>query len=190
MPGDLDQLETRHAPATFSSPAPEKLSIPVPPAFQDYLIHRHQWATIFAFIIAAVVPFVLFRLHFRHLYTNPYDFSSLPGELLVFWLWRRDAKKPWYYEFRSTDAKLIQMEQLGWSWTKLNWRENNYVAVERTTWERLPALAITRRSRYFWQRTKLMLVYSDADEPLIEQIIPFMAKHGTLVSEGTCYQRT
>ena len=189
MPEDTQQLQTRHAPATFAPPLPETLRIRVPPAFQAYLVRWHKWAVAIGLPAAAVAPIAFYGFSVSRLSGSISEYMWITAELMAFLGWRSVSQRPWYYEFGPLDAKLIHLEQPRWAWVHLPWRENAYVTVERSTWRDLPALIITRRSRYFWQRTKLMLVYSPADEQQIAQIVPFMQRHGTLVSEGAWYQR-
>lgn len=188
MPDNVQQLETRLAPATPATFMPDTIRLRVPPAFQAYLVRRRGWTILGILALAAVMPLSVVGLRIGHWTSDPAGYLQIALEALVFMAWKSAAKTPWYYEFGLLDAKLISTGRFDWGWQHLQWAKNSYIVVKRSLWQGLPALIFTRRTAYFWEPKQLTLVYSPDDEEKIDQIIPFMQRHGTLISEGSWYQ--
>ncbi|HEX5322409.1 MAG TPA: hypothetical protein VFW40_01390 [Capsulimonadaceae bacterium] len=165
------------------------LRIPVAAAFQAYLVRRRNltWRIAFAIVLLATLAY-FWPHHFKHS-KDPTDYWHIFLSLMLYLFWREQRRWTWHYDFGLKDAKLISLGRWEWEWGRLKWPKNPYVDIKRQIWNGLPMLVITRRTAYFWEPKRLLLVYSPEDEALVEQIIPYMAKRGTLVSEGAWYQK-
>jgi len=187
---DVEKPQTK--PFVDSSLQTITLCIDVPAPFKDYLVRRRQAAWKVYLAVVALGAFISWR-HRPVRLTDLADYLHILMYLMIYMVWRinwrEQAKRKWRYEFGTWDAKLVTFEFFDWAWYHLKWAENPYVGFEYGQWEGLPAVTISRRSRFPWQRKRFLMVYSPEEAAIVEnQVVPFMAKRGTLTSEDAWYR--
>lgn len=155
------------------------VSIVVPRAYKDVLVHNRGWRWLFAFAAFAVLLSVWY-LEWRR-GRHFVDFvPHLLTLVVAFPLWLYEVKKPWHYVISDRHMSLVlwQFGGRAWQWHDLDWRRDVVLSVETADWRSLPALRVKAKLKGAKREQDLWMVYAPQDQEKVQrEVLPLIESY-------------